>query len=585
MDLISLATDFLNTPKGKLLLGEEINIAGITSRIQELSTTYNIDLEELAVSTLEEKTEAITQTKKVDKTLSAKERIKAKSSQLNEDKKNIVKKVKEEILLLKQKLVSQIPKLETYTITGRLFDQQTGNVLNGASVTLGVNTDINPTPDVNLPVDPNLISNLPNIDFPDLVYIPVPLYKTKTDEKGEFSLEIKVPIIPQNQKTPLNLGVLYSKSKYVPSGSPIINGDKTIKTNLSASSLINIDKAAESISQEYNDTIDKAQQFIENFGLTLPNKLISVRKFSIAKLVNVIKSKLIPLAVGILLAFGISKLSQANRKTCPTPEELAELIRRRNRIVRQLNQMYATITINTALAAAFLALSKSLKGIRLSMDAIPALQTIGTPPAKDWGGVVFSQPYSFTAKLQHINDELEKLEEQFDGMNRATLVALVILIAGTVTCILLLQGIDNMAQECAEESGGWILVSGSGENGPPLNPPPNPESPYTDPDGSIWTWDNNGNNVELELINQELLDLSAEQEEDGNPVIKNINGFTMAVITDDKNPVGSLKRRYAVAKNNQGIVQLKGEPSFSASDQILIDELVFYIQQNDLKAF
>ncbi len=113
MDLISLATDFLSTPKGKLLLGEEINIAGITSRIQELSTTYNIDLEELAVSTLEEKTEALTQTKKVDKTLSAKERIKAKSSPVNEDKKNIVNKVKEEILLLKQKLVSQIPKLET----------------------------------------------------------------------------------------------------------------------------------------------------------------------------------------------------------------------------------------------------------------------------------------------------------------------------------------------------------------------------------------------------------------------------------------------------------------------------------------
>ncbi len=548
MDLISLATDFLSTPKGKLLLGEEINIAGITSRIQELSTTYNIDLEELAVSTLEEKTEALTQTKKVDKTLSAKERIKAKSSQVNEDKKNIVNKVKEEILLLKQKLVSQIPKLETYTITGRLFDQQTGNVLNGASVTLGVNTDIAPTPDVNLPVDPNLISNLPNIDFPDLVYIPIPLYKTKTDKKGEFSLEIKVPIIPQNQKTPLNLGVLYSKGKYVPSGAPIINGDKTIKTNLSASSLINIDKAAESISQEYNDKIDTAQQFIENFGLTLPNKLIAVRKFSISKLVNVIKSKLIPLAVGILLAFGISKLSQANRKTCPTPEELAELIRRRNRIVRQLNQMYATIVINTALAAAFLSLSKSLKGIRLSLDAIPAPQAIGTPPAKDFGGIIFAQPYSFTAKLQHINDELEKLEEQFDGMNRATLVSLVILIAGTATCVLLLQGIDNLSQECAEES-------------------------------------DTNNNIELELINQELLDLSQEQEEDGNPVIKNINGFTMAVVTDDKNPVGSLKRRYAIAKNNQGIVQLKGEPSFSANDQILIDELVFYIQQNDLKAF
>ena len=550
MDLISLATDFLSTPKGKLLLGEEINIAGITSRIQELSTTYNIDLVELASSTLSEKTDALTQTKKVDKTLTAKERIKAKSSQLDEDKKNIVNKVKEEIILLKQKLISQIPRIETYNITGRLFDQQTGNVLKGASVTLGVNTDIAPTPDVNLPVDSNLISNLPNIDFPDLVFIPVPLYKTITDKKGEFSLEIKVPIIPQNQKSPLNLGVLYSKSKYVPSGAPIMNGDKTIKTNLSASSLINIDKAAESISQEYNDTIDEAQEFIANLGLTIPDKLISVRKFSIAKLVNVIKSKLIPLAVGILLAFGISKLSQANRKTCPTPEELNELIRRRNRIVRQLNQMYATIVINTALAAAFLVLSKSLKGVRLSLDALPLPQAIGGPGPV---GLVFALPYSFTAKLQQINDELEKLEEQFDGMNRATLVSLVILIAGTATCVLLLQGIDNLSQECAEESG--------------------------NNDG------NNTNTIELESINQELLDLSQEQEEDGNPVIRNINGFIMAVVTDDNNPVGSLKRRYAIAKNTRGVVQLKGEPSFSSSDQILIDQLVFYIQQNDLKAF
>mgnify|MGYP000633719575 CR=1 FL=1 len=132
---------------------------------------------------------SLTQTKKVDKTLTAKERIKAKSSQVSEDKKNIVNKVKEEIQLLLTKLKSQIPKLETYTITGRLFDQQTGNVLKGASVTLGVNTDTSTPPDVNLPVDSNLISNLPDLDFPDLVYITIPIYKTKTDKKGERSEE------------------------------------------------------------------------------------------------------------------------------------------------------------------------------------------------------------------------------------------------------------------------------------------------------------------------------------------------------------------------------------------------------------
>ena len=546
-ELISLATSFLQTPKGKLLLGEEINISGITTQIQSLSQQYNIDLESLLTSTLEEKSQALIEIKKVDTTLSAKERIKAKSSQASNSAKDKIKSVKEELIRLKAKLISQIPKLETYTITGRIFDQQTGNTLKGVKVQLGVNTGLPPETDLAIPVNKNLISNLPSIDFNDLVYIPIPTFNTQTDDKGEFSLEIRVPIIPQNQRTPLNLGILYSKSKFLPTGAPILNGDKTIKTNLSASSLVNINKAAESISQEFNDKIDEAQSLIAAIGLTVFEKLISARKLSIAKIVDAIKSKLIPLAITLLLGFGISKLSQSNRKTCPTPEELAEIIRRRNRMVRQLNQMYAVIVANTAIAFAFFSLAKALKGVRLSLDALPAPQAIGIFPAKDFGGLIFSQPYSFTAKLQDINDQLEKLEEQFDGMNRATLVSLVILIAGTITCILLLQGIDNLAQECAQENGATPL--------------------------------------EFTAINQELLDLSAEQEEDGNPIISNLNGFTMAVVTDDQNPVGSLKRRYAIAKNSQGVVQLKGEPSFSASDQVLIDELVFYIQQNDLKAY
>ena len=46
----------------------------------------------------------------------------------------------------------------------------------------------------------------------------------------------------------------------------------------------------------------------------------------------------------------------------------------------------------------------------------------------------------------------------------------------------------------------------------------------------------------------------------------------------------SLKRRRATATNTQGVVLLRGEYSFSSIDQILIDELVFYIQTNNLKA-
>ena len=67
-----------------------------------------------------------------------------------------------------------------------------------------------------------------------------------------------------------------------------------------------------------------------------------------------------------------------------------------------------------------------------------------------------------------------------------------------------------------------------------------------------------------------------------SPLGPNVNGFEMGVVTEPT--TNSLKRRKAIARNKSGVVMLKGEFSFSSIDQILIDELVFYIQQNDLKA-
>ena len=58
----------------------------------------------------------------------------------------------------------------------------------------------------------------------------------------------------------------------------------------------------------------------------------------------------------------------------------------------------------------------------------------------------------------------------------------------------------------------------------------------------------------------------------------------MDVITVNNVTIDGLKRRRAIARNRAGVIMLQGEPSFSSNDQILIDELVFYIQQNDLKA-
>lgn len=560
--ILELVNKSLQTPKGKALLGGELDIAGITSRIGELVKEYNIDLstlqnlseEDINFSLGSKLTKEQRRQRRKDKKATAKDRLKDRLKESNLNPEIASQKAIAEIQLLKAKLKSQIPKFETFNINGRLFDKSTGKVLKGVKIQPGVSpvqfgAKIK-EPSLNL--NSELISN--EINFPnpnDLAYVPIPGLiiggNDRTDKQGNFSIKIKIPIIPATQKVPLNIALLYTKGGFLPNTSPIVNGDRTVKTSLPASSLLNISEAAEVVSQEFNDKIDQAQSLVAALAMDLFDKIISARKFSIAKVVDAIKSKLIPLAVSLLLAFGITKLTQSNRKTCPDPATLNNLIRTRNRVVRQLNQMYSTIAINTALAAAFFALSKVLKGVRLAMDAIPAPQAVGTFPAKDFGGLIFAQPYSFTAKLQHINDELEKLEEQYEGMNRSTLTSLIFLIAGTATIVILLQGIDKLTQECSEENG--------------------------------------GSDIELEAINVELLAIAEEEQEDGNPIISSLNGFIFSVETDNQNPVGTLKRRFAVAKNNQGVTLLKGEPSFSSSDQILIDELVFYIQQNDLKAF
>jgi hypothetical protein len=557
--LLPLAIAKLLTPKGKALLGVPINILKIKDQIESLEANYGVVLASIAAASVTELNKAVSDSNKPTKELTAKEKIQAKKDQLGDVEEAKVSAAKKEYQKLKAKLKSEIPALETYKITGRIFDKTTGNVMSGVKVQLGINNDLKVEQDVSLPlegIDDELLSTKISIDFSNLVFIPVGDDSTRSDDQGNFSILVSIPIIPKNQKSILDVGLMYSKSGFLPSTSPIINGDQTIKTNLQAASLTNTNKASEIIATQYRNTIDLAQDAVNNLALSAFEKILTARKLSINVVVDVVKTKMLPLVIQMLIQFGISKLSESNRKTCPSPSALEEVIRNRNLVVRQLNQMYQTIIVTTALSAAFIVLAKALKGGRLNINSLPFPQAIGTPPGSA-GGLIFAQPHSTEGRLNELNDKLKELEEQNEGLSKSQLTSLVFLIAGTITVLALLQGIDKLSQECAQEA----IDNDNGDGG-----------------------NDNQFNTELTDINQGLLDLSAEQAEDGNPVISNTNGFILSVVTDDKNPVGTLKRRFAIAKDGKGVTLLKGQKSFSASDQILIDELIFYIQQNDLKA-
>mgnify|MGYP000409455224 FL=1 len=90
--------------------------------------------------------------------------------------------------------------------------------------------------------------------------------------------------------------------------------------------------------------------------------------------------------------------------------------------------------------------------------------------------------------------------------------------------------------------------------------------------------------VNQESISNDLLEATQQQLLQGNSIVPSVNGFEMGVVTVKDNTDNKLKRRQAIAKNKAGVILLKGEPSFSSNDQILINELVYYIQINDLKA-
>ena len=152
---------------------------------------------------------------------------------------------------------------------------------------------------------------------------------------------------------------------------------------------------------------------------------------------------------------------------------------------------------------------------------------------------------SATLKSASNLDKFEKLIAKYEGLTIMILAILTVLKAVLKMALDLLKGLDGLIQTCAADL----------------------------------------DDVELEQLNEELAEIAKEEEEEEGPVDPFINGFELSVISEPNKDGGKILRRRAIARNKDGVILLKGELSYSASDQILIDELKFYITQNDLKAY
>lgn len=564
--LIEIGKKLLDTPKFSKYLGDisasQLNneLSRLTSELKDLDKKIESPLSGIGVEQDEsQENTRLTREQKSIIRQNKREQRKKDREQKREEIKNKIKKLQQKI----------IPRFEIYTITGRIYDSQTAEPLRGVKVKVGMDqTKITgQSTEVSVGVEtPKELSNILESDvklakdFKPYIPLPVLIPKgqnTTTNNEGYYNFQIKALVVGEedtnNQgekrelKSLLDLGLIFNKSGYIPNSTSLITLDDKIKRDISTTGLFNIDVSAERAKEEINNTIYIAGQKVNQLFLSSIEKIIVGRKKSVQKVTNLLTQKLIPLLIGILIAFGISKISQKDQATCPSPDQLKDAIKKRNKAVKQINQLFTAVIINTGLAAIFLVLANSLRGIRLSIDALPFPFAVGTPPAKDWGGLAAAIRYNVVARLQRIDDLLEELEDQNEGLNKQILIALAFLIAGLIIAKSLIKTSDDLIKKCAQDQ------IDSGE-------------------------------ITLEELREEIRNLEDENEEIGITRKPFINGFILSVVELNKE-VGSLKPRQAIAKNRDGVIQLKGEPSFSATEQVLIDELAFYIKSNNLKAF
>ena len=315
-------------------------------------------------------------------------------------------------------------------------------------------------------------------------------------------------------------------------------GDGTAKEDLGVIQLNPIQDSLEldkiESSQLNTKQIDEISSSKRDFKYFTQKKLID--------LIGNIKSTLIPLVLTLIAKFGITKASKLiesgktkaedlkDQISCPTPLELSKIISRKNKTVKQLNNALKIID-NTTKALGIT--GGAITSLEIAFNILKALPLPSSIPP----GI--GLPLNVILGVQDSKDNIGKIITSLKTTNAGLLTILVLLRQVLTQAVQYLNLLDGLIQHCA-------------------------------PDSS------------QEQLARELTLLTQQQTQQESPVVINVNGFTMKVETEvtDK----SLKRRRAIAVNQSNVVMLKGEWSFSSIDQILIDELVFYIQQNDLKA-
>lgn len=411
---------------------------------------------------------------------------------------------------------SVAPVFKKFTVAGRVYDIETGEFLEKAKISVGLGEAA------------------------------LGLRSTRTDNQGKFKFEIQLQINEETgQSYYIDYNLRYQKKGYSLERQPIIAADGTVLTTLNN---VGLEIKTSRLEQEKSQLQANIQENVQRVKNLIPKDPGQALKNIIIAQYKRIKDSLIPIILALLATYGISRLrdflnGDRSEVDCPPQSKINESVNKKNKIVRQLNNIYKTIDSATKAVNATVRIISIFRILARVLVNIPIPTTIGTPPGPA-GGVIFSIPASTINRIQESIKKFDRLLAKFSGFSLPVLAALAMLQSILALCIQLLGGLDSVIAQCAgaERDTGGLQLSA------------------------------------------DLLAATQEAEDDGESAINEINGFILEVVTVPNASVGSLQRRQAIAKNRDGVILLKGDLSFSSSDQILLNELSFYIQVNNLKA-
>jgi len=353
-----------------------------------------------------------------------------------------------------------------------------------------------------------------------------------TDTNGNFTITGNIP-----ESGSLSMTISAAGHEFIEP--PLYKGNGTLKTNLG---ILQLQPIVSSLTQEKIKSTQLSKDQIKELSRSKKDSTYYAEE-KLSNQINILKNTLIPSVLTMVAKFGLTQvltykpkqlLKLLDQSTCPTQSELTDLISKKNKLVKQLSNSLKIIDITTKSIGVTTGLIELLTQTNSSQSvlllSIPTSTGVPYVPGLSVGVIT---------QLDDIKDDNKSNIKRLTQISGSISSILIVLRQSLVQAIELLNLLDQLVEKCYPDSG-------------------------------------------QEQISAELTALTIQQTTQTSPLISEYNGFKLSVETEPT--ANSLKRRRAIAVNKQNVVMLKGEWSFSSIDQILIDELVFYIQQNDLKA-